>query len=148
MEGNTMSTEENKAVIRHFNKMMNKGDTSVIDEVLTSKFVMHLMGSGRDLDKATYKKNNSNRRTSYTDVSLTIDDIIAEADKVSVRATWRGTQKEQFGNIAPTGKSVSATRFTIFRLEDGKIAEAWTLHDELGIFQQLGAIPSTEEIGK
>ncbi len=74
--------------------------------------------------------------------------MIAEGDKVSVRITIKGTQTGKYQNIAPTGKSITASRFTIHRLENGKLAEGWTLSDRLGMYQQLGALPPASEIGK
>jgi len=135
-----MSVEKNKEVVKQYYERGSKGDTSVIDEFTTKDFVLHTMGAGRNMDREALKQFVSNRRISFPDLSETIEDMIAEGDKVSVRVTVRGTQTEQYHTIAPTGESTTTTRFTIYRLEGGKIAESWTLHDRFGMYQQLGVI--------
>ena len=75
------------------------------------------------------------------DVTATIEDIIAEGDRVAVRMTMRGTQKGEFRGIPPTGKTAVMTEMSIYRISEGKIAEGWDLSDRLGLMQQLGAIP-------
>ncbi|MFC2014816.1 ester cyclase [Chloroflexota bacterium] len=84
----------------------------------------------------------------FPDSLGTIDDIIGEGDKISMRWTFRGTYKEQLRNIAPTGKTATISRFVMFRLDSGKIAEIWVLNGMLNFYQQLGVLPPTEEIGK
>jgi len=144
-----MTLEENKEIVRRFvDERMNKGNTSIIDELTTSDFKMHRMGAGKDFDQDALKQHNESTHISIPDLSVTIDDIIAEGDKVSVRVTMRGIQTGQYGNIAPSGKTIAITRFAIYRFEGGKIAEAWILNDTLSAFQQLGALPPTSEIGK
>ncbi|MFC2038144.1 ester cyclase [Chloroflexota bacterium] len=143
-----MGIEENKEVVRLFCDRMSKGDASVIDELLTDNFVFHAMDTGRAVNRETLKQITLDRRISFPDLSITIDDIVAEKDRVSVRVSCRGIQRKQYGNIPLTNKNIMVARFTIYRLEDSKIAEAWNLVDTLGMYQQLGALPPTEEIGK
>ncbi len=73
---------------------------------------------------------------------LSVEDMVAEEDKVAVRATFRGTQRGEFYGIAPTGKSVGIPVMLVYRIADGKIVEHWMNADSLGLMQQLGAIPS------
>jgi predicted ester cyclase len=81
-----------------------------------------------------------------SDFSLTIEDMIAEGDKVAVRATTRGTHTAPLptpaGIIPPTGKQVSMSTISILRIADGKIAEERVQADVLGFMQQLGVIPA------
>ena len=133
-----MGIEENKELARRFVENANKDGSSVLDEITTDNFVMHNMHSGTDLDREAMKKSNINIHIPFPNQSLTLDDIVAEGDKVSVRTTFRGTQDGKFRDIDPTGKNVSVARFIIFRLENGKLAEGWFLGDSLGTFQQLG----------
>ena len=143
-----MTVEENKAVVKKFIERMSKGDTSALDELVTGNYVFHEMGAGRDINKEALKQGVANTLAAFPDNTTTIEDMIAEGDKVSLRTTVRGTQTGKYQNIAPTGKSVTFSRFVIHRLEDGKITETWRLADRLGLYQQLGALPPTEEIGK
>jgi len=72
---------------------------------------------------------------------MTIDDMVAEGDKVVYRWTLRGTHKGEFTGIAPTGKQVTLWGMVIDRILGGKIVETWIRYDTLGFMQQLGVIP-------
>jgi predicted ester cyclase len=78
----------------------------------------------------------------FPDLRITIEDMIAEGDKVVTRFTTHGTQQEAFGSIPPTGKQVAVSTIEITRIADGKIAEDWGLDDRLGMLQQLGLVPA------
>lgn len=78
--------------------------------------------------------------TAFPDVQMTIEDMIAEGDKVAVRYTFRGTQQGETQGIPPTGKYVNVPGIFICRCRDGKIVEEWDIWDDLGLLQQLGAI--------
>jgi predicted ester cyclase len=83
----------------------------------------------------------------FPDAQFTLEDLIAEGDKVTFRATLRGTHRGEFMGIAPTGKHVTMTAIGIGRIEEGKIAEGWQSTDVLGLLQQLGAIPQMAQGG-
>ena len=85
---------------------------------------------------------------SFSDPKHILEDVIAEGDRVSLRFTISEKHTGKYFNIEPTGKSVTFARFSIYRIQDGKVAECWTLFDTLTMFQQLGALPPTEQIGK
>jgi steroid delta-isomerase-like uncharacterized protein len=78
-------------------------------------------------------------------VRLTIEDEIAEGDRVVTRWSARGTHEGEFFGIPATGKQATVTGVTIDRIIDGRIAESWTNWDTLGLLQQLGAIPAMAE---
>jgi steroid delta-isomerase-like uncharacterized protein len=84
-------------------------------------------------------------RNAFPDVQLSIEDQVAEGDKVVTRWIGRGTHQGELMGVAPTGNQVRVDGMTISRIEDGKIIEEWEIYDALGMMQQLGAIPSTEE---
>ena len=144
-----MSLEENKGVVwRFFDEFANIRNSAVADELVSEDFVMHT-SSGRDLEGVeTVKGAYSAFSTSFPDISYTIEDMIAEEDRVAFRVTIRGTHTETFGNLLPTHKSFKINRFAIIRLNNEKFAEGWVLDDNLGRYQQLGALPPDEEIGK
>jgi predicted ester cyclase len=81
-------------------------------------------------------------RAGYSDAQITVDDQIAEGDKVASRWTGRGTHDGELMGIAPTGKHVAVAGLTISRVENGRVVEEWTNWDTLGMLQQLGAIPA------
>jgi predicted ester cyclase len=78
-------------------------------------------------------------RSAFPDAQETIEDLIAEGDKVMLYATLRGTHRGAFLGIAPTGRAVAWKVVVIGRVADGKFAEIWQVHDQLGLLQQLGA---------
>ena len=83
-------------------------------------------------------------RRAFPDFQTTIDDILAQGDKVVVRFTARGTHRGKFQGVAPTGKQVTWAGINIYQITGGKIAETWQLGDALGLMQQLGAIPALQ----
>jgi steroid delta-isomerase-like uncharacterized protein len=134
-----MSAKENKAIVRRWNEAINTRDVKVLDELASSNYVLHTPGGARGLEDL--KRSMPTARSAFPDVRITIEDEVAEGDKVVVRYTIRGTHKGEFMGIAPTGKLVTWTGTSIYRIENGRIAEDWFNHDNLGMMQQLGAIP-------
>ncbi len=134
-----MSIEGNKAVSRRaFEEMWNKGNLTVADEIYATNFVQRSPTNPRDLE--AYRQYVSTTRTAFPDLYFTIEDMIAEGNKVVARFTVTGTHKGQFLGISPTGKQVVVTGISIDRHEGGKIVEHWGNSDQLGLLQQLGAI--------
>ena len=81
-------------------------------------------------------------RVAFPDFHHTVEDLVAEGDKVVPRLTLRGTHQGDFQGLPPTGKQVTFSGINVMRLEDGKIVEHWSIGDTLGMLQQLGAIPA------
>lgn len=94
------------------------------------------------VDDAELKHHIELFEAAFPNYDLIADDIVAEADKVVVRATFRGTHKGKFFGIAPTGKEVSVSVMLIYRIAGGKIVEHWMNADQVSLMQQLGAIPA------
>ncbi len=82
-------------------------------------------------------------RAAYSDGRITVDDQVAEGDKVASRWTGRGTHDGQLMGIAPTGRRVTVPGVTVSRLENGKVVEEWTNWDTLGMLRQIGAVPAS-----
>jgi len=120
-----MPVEENKAISRLvFEEALNQGHLAVADETFSPQFIDHstpdqIAGSG---GVKTYFEQV---RSGFPDIHVTIEDIIAEGDKVVVRTTWQGTHLGGYENVEPTGKQVKRTMIQIFRVSDGKILEEW-----------------------
>lgn len=76
----------------------------------------------------------------FPDLHVTIEDIIAEGDKVWIRLTQTGTHTGKFRGLRPTGKKIKYTAVTIWRIVDGKVAEGWGIYDQLDYYKQLGVI--------
>jgi steroid delta-isomerase-like uncharacterized protein len=132
-----MSVEENKALIRRgVEEGWNKQNVDIFDELAASDVVHHDWKT-RGLE--AFKQHISAGMTAFPDLQLTIEDMIAEGDKVVVRYTFRGTQQGETQGIPPTGKSVAVPGIFICRCAGGKIVEEWDMWDELVLLQQLGA---------
>jgi steroid delta-isomerase-like uncharacterized protein len=141
-----MSTEQNNAVVRRlFDEAINKGNLNVADETLTTDYVYRSPGSPELHGPDGFKQLIMMYRTACPDVHLDIDETIADGDTVVTRWTGRGTQLGEFMGIPPTGKQVTVTGVIITHFKGGKAAEEWELMDMLGLLQQLGAIPASEE---
>jgi steroid delta-isomerase-like uncharacterized protein len=140
-----MSAKDLKALARHFFEEWSKGKVAtmaVMDERCATDIVFH-SGSGRDIrGLKDLKQYVSTICDAFPDVHFTIDDIVAEGDKVVVRETWTGTHKGGFMGIPPTSKKVTMWEIMSARFVGGKIVEVWSRSDNLGIMQQLGVIPT------
>ncbi|MGA2149996.1 MAG: ester cyclase [Bryobacteraceae bacterium] len=137
-----MSTEESKALVRReYEQGVNKKDFDVRDGALASNYLGHFPGVPPIQGIEAFKQFTSGFFTAFPDLQTTIEDLIAEGDKVAVRQTWRGTHTGDFLGIPPTGKHVVFTSTEFYRVAGGKLAEEWVELDMLGLLQQLGAIP-------
>jgi predicted ester cyclase len=138
-----MSVEENKAIAR---RLVEEGwaNPEIIDEIVAPDFVWHHDPEGRE----AYKGAWIGWFAGLPDARMTVEDMIAEGDKVVVRWACSGTQTGTLWGIPPTGKSVSITGTFTFRFAGGKIVENnWRNWDYLGLYRQLGLIlPSRKEL--
>jgi len=139
-----MSTEQNKALVRQMvEEMFNRGNIGRADEFLAPDFVeREELPPGIPRDREGVKQLTAMLRGAFPDFRATIDDMVAEGDKVVMRMTWRGTHKGEFMGIPPTGKSVSFGVIDIIRIAGGKFVEHWGQMDTMSLMQQLGAIPT------
>ena len=137
-----MSTEDNKAVARHsFEEVMNHVNLAVIDEVFSPTYVLHApAGPVHGLDG--FKQFVLMYRSAFPDAHYTIEEMIAEGDKVVTRWSGTGTHLGELMGIPPTGKRVTVTGISIGRYEGGKLVEEWLNFDALGMLQQLSVIPA------
>jgi predicted ester cyclase len=139
-----MSTQQNKNLFRRvMEEVFNQGNTSLVDELIAPDFVEHEeLPPGTPAGPEGVKQLSTALRSAFPDFRATIDDIIAEGDKVVTRSTWSGTHKGEFMGIAPTGKSVSFGVIDIVRIAGGKFVEHWGQMDNVGLMQQLGVTPA------
>jgi len=144
-----MSVEQDKAlVLRFVEEIFNRGNMSVVDEVFAADFVEHEeLPAGIPRDREGVIQLTTMLRSAFPDFKATIDDIIAEGNKVVIRMTWRGTQKGEFMGVPPSGKSVAVGVIDIIRIADGQFVEHWGQMDSMGMMQQLGVIPAPGQNG-
>jgi predicted ester cyclase len=130
--------DTNKTIYRRwFEDVVTGGDLALADELLAEDYVLHFPGMPGPVDREGHKALVTMFRAAFPDWVETIDDMIAEGDKVVIRVTGRGTHEGDFQGIAPTGARVTATGIGIGRLDRGRIAEAWAAYDALGLIEQL-----------
>ncbi len=141
-----MSAEENKALVRRdLEEVWSQGKLDVIDEIFAADYVGHMPGSPDIHGPEEDKQYVTIYRIAFPDMQLTIEEMIAEGDKVAVRWTFTGTHKGELMGIPPTGVQVAMTGISIGRFAGGKFVEGWDYADALGMFQQLGAVPPLGE---
>jgi predicted ester cyclase len=130
-----VSVEENKAVVRRDQEELwnHTGDLDAAEE---------LFAAGQ---AEAAKQEAANFRRGFLDVISTIEELIAEGEKVVARWSSRATHRGDYMGIAPSGKEVEFTGISVYRIEEGKIAESWSVEDQLGLMRQIGAIPEPEQ---
>ena len=131
-------SERNKAQVRRvIEEIYNRGDLDVVDEVAASDLVIRI-GSEEIRGHHDIKRYVAGLRTGFPDLTLTIEDQIAEGDMVVTRWTARGTHAGEFQGIPATGREVRVAGTDIDRIIDGKTVDCWVHMDQLGLMQQLG----------
>jgi predicted ester cyclase/quercetin dioxygenase-like cupin family protein len=131
--------EDNVALVkRFFDEVWNRGNLSLVDEFITPDYTDYNRIPGTPRGLKGYKASVSMLRSAFPDILFTLDQIIAEGDRVAFRLTGRGTHQGAFMGIQPTGKKVSFDGMTFVRIVDGKITERWGISDIPGLLQQLG----------
>jgi len=142
-----MSTEENKALLRRTYEAVNQGNLTAFFNLFTPDFVLH-NGSMTIQGLEAFKQLEAMLLAALPDIHYTVEDLVAEGDKVAVRLTVTGTHRGVFLGISPTGKHTTVTETAISRIVGGKIAEHWSETDMLGLLQQLGVIPPPGQPGE
>jgi steroid delta-isomerase-like uncharacterized protein len=110
------------------------------DSIFSPDFIIHF--TNRDMNLGQFIEYNAALFTAFPDSHFTIDDMIAAEDKVITRYTLRGTHKNEYMGIPPTGKQIEVKGVSIDRFVEGKDVETWDFPDTLGAMMQIGAIPS------
>jgi predicted ester cyclase len=130
-EETNMSAEENKAIVRREQEELwnHTGNLDAAEELFAPDYA----------DAA--KQEAADFRRGFPDVQSTIEDLMAEGDKVVARWRSRATHRGEYMGVPPTGKEVEFTGISVYRIEGGKIAESWNSEDQLGLLRQIGAVP-------
>jgi steroid delta-isomerase-like uncharacterized protein len=137
-----LSTEDNKAKTRRFmDEAFNKGNMKVADELLSPNIVEHNPFPGQEPGVQGFKKGLTELRQAFPDLHITVDDMLADGDKVIIRSTMTGTHKGSFMNMPATGKQIKVEGIDIVRIKDGQAVDHWGITDIMTMMQQLGAVP-------
>jgi steroid delta-isomerase-like uncharacterized protein len=139
--------EENKAIVRcYFREILDGGNLDLVDEIFEPRYVLHDPGSPQEVRGLEGTKRYVGMfRSAFPDIAHTIEDQIAEGDKVVTRLRAHATHTGDLMGIPPTGKEVTIDGISIWRIADGKIEECWFNYDALGLMRQLGVVPKPEE---
>ena len=133
-----MSAEKNKEIVRRvIDEIVNKGELSLADEVLDKNYVYHF--PTHDIHGPEgFKEFVVMMRTAFPDLHVTIEELIAEGDKVAVRVIMRGTFKSELMGIAPTGRKLEFPEAVFVRFKNGKEVEARAYGNMISFNEQLG----------
>ncbi len=135
-----MTDEENRAAARRFfEEGWNSGDPAQLKAFLADEFVSHNSLNFAIQSSDEYCRGVVAYRTAFPDLVTSVDDVIAEGDRVVVRGTDRGTHQAEFMGRAASGRLVTITWIEIFRLESGKAVEGWIESDSKALMDQLDA---------
>ena len=126
-------------VRRVIEEVWNQRNFAVVDELVANSYTGH-QPRNEAYGIEGYKQFFVRLCAAFPDLHFTIEDQIAEGDRVMTRWTARGTHEAEFQGIPPTGKQGAVMGTGIYRLANGKIVEGWTNVDELGMLRQLGVL--------
>jgi steroid delta-isomerase-like uncharacterized protein len=125
-------SEENKAIVRRVYEIVSTGDferaAEIVDQDAPDNELLPDDPPARLID--TFKETFSEAREGFPDLSITIEDVMAEGDRVAARVVMRGTHRGEFQGITPTGKRVEGRAIDMFRISNGKIMEHWGHADD------------------
>jgi steroid delta-isomerase-like uncharacterized protein len=142
-----VTAEVNKDVARrYYQAVLNRGDVDALDELAAPNYLEHDPLPGRGTGRDGLKDRVRMLRSAFGQ-QFTLEDVIAEGDKVVVRWTGSGKHEGEFMGIPPTGKSFTIAGIDIHRIQDETMAEHWHVVDQLSLLQQLGIIPQPEGAG-
>jgi steroid delta-isomerase-like uncharacterized protein len=141
-----MSTEENKAIVRRwFDEVLSRGDMDALDSICAECHPQFAVVRGvmepAPLGMSGLKSLITGLRSAFPDLQATVEEQIAEGDKVVTRVTMRGTQRGEFQGMPATGKAFSIPGVSIWEVRGNLLIQEWVSWDAMGMMQQLGAMP-------
>jgi len=138
-----MPVEENRACVRRlYEEVFNRKNLAAIDEYFAPYVIDHSLPPGVPGGIEGVRQTIAMFLGAFPDLNLTLEDIIAERDKVVAHWTLRGTHQGASLGMPPTGKQVTLPGISILRFDSGKAVETWVVFDQLGMLQQLGLAPA------
>ena len=132
--------EENKNLVREFFEKGNSEERTPVD-LCAPSFTAHI-GVYHAMDLQAFQKYQTTYFASFSDTSITIEEMVAEGDRVAFRGVVRATHSAEFMGIPASGKQIKVQVFGSAQIVDGKVAKWWNSPDRLSWMQQIGAIPS------
>jgi steroid delta-isomerase-like uncharacterized protein len=140
-------SEENKALVRRLvAEVWNAGDLDIIDELLAPEWVRHDPAAPEQLRGPDgFRRFVEMYRSAFPDLRFTVEDQVAEGDRVATRWSAVGTHQEELMGMPPSGNRAEVTGITLERFSGGKFVESWDQYDALGMMRQLGVVPDPGE---
>jgi steroid delta-isomerase-like uncharacterized protein len=143
-----MSTEQNKAIVcRMVEDVQSRHQISAVDEFFAADFIDHSVPPGLPPDREGVKMQFAMFFSAFPDLHVVIHDQVAEGDTVVTRKTFHGTHRGDLMGIPPSNRPVAFEVIDILHVRDGKITDHWNVVDQLGLMQQIGALPIPESAG-
>jgi predicted ester cyclase len=127
--------EKNKDLIRRWIEFSNTGFSGSFDPFISREYVGHL--GATKMDRNELERLERQFSVAFPDTHHTVEDLIAEGDRVVLRTTARATHRGRFEGIDPTNRSVEFTGLVVYRIRDGKIAESWGEIDFVRLIREL-----------
>ena len=138
-----MTIEANKAVMHRFTEFINTASEKLATELISPNAVFHVPGRSEPMrGPAGYLAIIAMMRGGFPDIQWTLEEMIAEGDKLAARFTMRGTHQGVFFGVPPTGKKIEVAAMNFYRLSEGQFVEERGQPDLLGLLQQIGAVPT------
>ncbi len=137
-----MSADANKDLAkRYLEEVYSRGNLDLVDELIDAEIEEHEeFGDQKPAGRTGIKELVKVFRQAFPDITVNVEDMAAEGDRVFVRSTWEGTHKGEFAGIEPTGKHIYFTSIDEIRFSNGKIREHWGVTDTMSLITQLGAV--------
>jgi steroid delta-isomerase-like uncharacterized protein len=133
------TTDDNKALVqRFFDEVLNQKNLAALNQFISPGAVNHTVPQGMPQETNQFL---GLYLSAIPDIQVTVEDLMADGDKVIARVTYHGTHRGAFRGIPPTGKPITSSGINIFRIANGKMVEHWGLSDRLDALQQLGVVP-------
>ena len=133
-----MSSDQNKATIHKlYEEILNEGQWERLAPIIAEDYV----GVNNQKGPAAFAATIKGLRQGFPDIKWTVEDLVAEGDKVVVRWSWQGTHSNTFTGFQPTHKSLNNHAIAIYQFRDNQIIQTWLESDRLGFLQQIGVIP-------
>jgi len=140
-----MPEQENKALVRrYFEEVRNLRHSGIVSEIFAPDVIVHVdtpAGSEAIRGVSAIRQTLTAYLRAFPDLRFTIEDQLADGERVATRWQARGTHQGELMGVAATGKSIAFGGIDVYRVVDGKIAEVWTSYDRLVVLQQIGAAP-------
>ncbi len=141
-----MSAEGNTALLRRYvDQVWHQGNLSALDDFLAPGYRRHVSPTAQPLTREGQMQRLAGFRAAFPDAELTVEDVLADDDRLAFRSTLRGTHRGAFRGVAPTGSRVAGSLVDVVRIEEDRFVEQWGGPDVLDLPRQLGASVTVEK---